>query len=226
MTIYEEISARLGANSWFANLPAAVQQSVCREGRVASLQAGQWIYSEGDSDTGICAVLEGYLRLEVGVGNDRDVLVGLTQASGIIGQSQPQGGGPRIVTARAGGAARVLLLSDAAIERIAGQHPSFWRAINALLYQQLNFAVHAHAQYLLLDPAGRVAALLLQLTVDDNVPASQSDIAEMTGLSRKTVNGHLAQFEAKGLVSCGYRSIRLLDVAGLRARVGRDKRAI
>jgi CRP/FNR family cyclic AMP-dependent transcriptional regulator len=42
-------------------------------------------------------------------------------------------------------------------------------------------------------------------------------LGEMIGLTRKTVNLHLAEFERSGLVEVGYGRIRLCDLLGLRA---------
>src|SRR5947207_133084 len=44
----------------------------------------------------------------------------------------------------------------------------------------------------------------------------QQTLAEMLGLTRKTVNGYLGEFEAAGLIRRGYGEIAILDQAGLR----------
>lgn len=179
------------------------------------LEPGQWVYSEGDPDTGLCAVLDGALRLEVAVDADRDVLIGLAQAPAILGQSRRRGGGPRIVTTRAQGMTTILTVSDAALDRIAAAHPDVWKDISELVYEELDTIVHFAAQLLVLRPRARVAARLLQLASDDRVLARQSDLAEMCGLTRKATNDHLAGLEADGLIQRGYGAVRLLSAAGL-----------
>ena len=97
-------------------------------------------------------MIHGVLRLEVSVGPERDVLLGLMGPGQVIGQSRRFGGGARIVTARAQGAARVLLIPDAALPAIAAREPGLWPAVVALLYDQLNAAVHGAALNLGLSP--------------------------------------------------------------------------
>jgi CRP-like cAMP-binding protein len=48
------------------------------------------------------------------------------------------------------------------------------------------------------------------------VRLSQQAIGEMIGVTRKTVNAHLAAFERDQLVTARYNRIILRDVAGLR----------
>ena len=179
------------------------------------LGPGQWVYSEGDPDTGLCAVLDGALRLEVAVDADRDVLIGLAQAPAILGQSRRRGGGPRIVTTRAQGIATILTISDAALDRIAVAHPDVWKDVSELVYGELDTIVHFAAQLLVLRPRARIAARLLQLASDDRVLARQSDLAEMCGMTRKAMNDHLTKLEADGLIQRGYGAVRLLSAAGL-----------
>ena len=46
---------------------------------------------------------------------------------------------------------------------------------------------------------------------------SQSDLGNLVGLTRETVNIVLQDFRQRGLVEAGRRSIRIADPAGLRA---------
>ena len=202
------------SNRWFARQPHGLQVALAGAGRTTSLAPGQWIYGEGDEATGLVMVLDGLLRLEATVG-ERIVLVGVARTGGSFGQSQRRGGGPRIVTARAGPASRVVTVSDAALERIGADLPTVWQAVSQLVYAQLDASVHGLAQMLALAPRARIAARLMLFADERVVPLAQSDLAELCGLSRKAVNAHLAALEAAGAILRGYGSIRLLDIAML-----------
>nr|WP_265334278.1 Crp/Fnr family transcriptional regulator [Sphingomonas sp. IC-11] len=178
---------------------------------MVTLRRGQWVYSQGDEGTGLCAVIEGAVRLEVALGAERDVLIGLAPAPAILGQTRRSGGGPRLLTVRANTASRVLMITDDALDRAAARDPGLWRAINELVYAQLEQMTRLAAHLLIQTPGGRVAMRLLQFAEGHDVPVSQADLAEMTGLSRKTVNGHLAALERRGVIARGYRAITLLD---------------
>ena len=216
-----ELLNALRRGRWFAALDPGLAAELIAAGRVATLDAGQWIYSEGDEEPGLCLVVAGVLRLEASVGPDRDVLLGLAGPGQAIGQSRRFGGGRRIVTARAQRAARVLLVPDSALPGIAARQPSAWPATMALLYDQLDLAVHNAALNLSLSPRERVAARLTQLADDHgDVPATQADLAEMCGLSRKSASGHILALAKRGWVAPGYRSLRVLDAAALRGVAG------
>ena len=216
-----ELLDALHRGRWFAALDPALAADLVAAGRVATLDAGQWIYSEGDEEPGLCLVIDGVLRLEASVGRDRNVLLGLARPGQAIGQSRRFGGGRRIVTVRAQRAARVLLVPDAALPGIAARQPGAWPATLALLYDQLDAAVHGAALNLCLSPRARVAARLAQLANDKGeVPATQADLAEMCGLSRKSANGHILALAKRGWVAPGYRSLRVLDAAALRGIAG------
>lgn len=201
---------------WFARQAPALQARLAEAGRIVNLQRGQWVYSQGDAGTGLCAVLGGALRLEVALGPERDVLIGLAQAPTILGQTRRRGGGPRIVTVRANAPSRVMMIADDALEAVARDQPDVWRAVNELVHAQLEETTRLAAWLLVTGPAARVAMRLLQLAGDHaRVAVNQSDLAEMCGLSRKTVNGHLAAFAAAGMVARGYRAIMVADRAAL-----------
>ena len=211
-----DIEALALRSIWFAHLPAPLRVALLHAGRVARLDAGQWVFGEGDAETGVLLVLEGALRIEASVGAERDVLLNLAPAGAAFGQSRRGGGGPRLVTARAASAATVLLIPDAALQRIAEVHPALWRAVSELVYGQLDTIVHLAAQLLALGPRGRIAARLLTFAAGGEVALSQSDLAEMCGLSRKATNAHLATLERVGVITRGYGRIAIVDAAALR----------
>ncbi len=216
-----ELLDALKRGRWFAALDPALAAALVAAGRLVTLGEGQWIYGEGDEETGLCLVVSGVLRLEASVGPDRDVLIGLAGPGQAIGQSRRFGGGRRIVTARAQRAARVLLVPDAVLPGIAASIPGAWAGIVSLLYDQLDAAVHGAALNLSLAPRQRIAIRLAQLADErGEVAATQVDIAEMCGLSRKSASGHILALAAKGWVEPGYRSLRVLDAAALRGFAG------
>ena len=74
-----------------------------------------------------------------------------------------------------------------------------------------------HLNFGRLSAHGLSRLLLLALTTD-TVSVTQAQLAEMTGLSRKTVNGHLRVLERAGIIGCEYRHIAIRDRRRLAAR--------
>lgn len=205
---------------WFTHQPAPLRAAMLLQMRRVALAAGQTAYLEGDGDTGLWIVLDGLLRLELPVGDDRAALIGLVAGGSVFGRSRSGGAATRIVSARAARPTQALLLADRAIERIAADHPPMWRALSEAVQGQLDAALVALAQQLTLGPQARVTERLRQIGQTGVAALSQSDLAELTGLSRKAVNAHLAQLEARGLIARGYRRIAITDAAGLAAVAG------
>ncbi len=207
--------ADLAAIGWFRHQPDALRAAMLAQLRPVTLAAGQTAYLEGDEDTGLWLVRDGLLRLELPVGEDRAALIGLMPGGSVFGRSRMGGAASRIVSARAARPTRALLLSDRAMERIAADHPHMWRALSEAVHGQLDAALVALAQQLTLAPLARVAARLLQFVQGAAVPLGQADLGELTGLSRKAVNAHLATLEAQGLIARGYRNVFVTNRPGL-----------
>lgn len=200
---------------WFRAQPDGLRAAMLAQLRAVTLAAGQTAYLEGDEDTGLWIVRDGLLRLELPVGEDRAALIGLMAGGSVFGRSRMGGAASRIVSARAARPTRALLLSDRAMERIAAEHPHMWRALSQAVHGQLDAALVALAQQLTLAPLARIAARLLQVVQGDAVPLGQADLGELTGLSRKAVNAHLATLETQGLIVRGYRNVIVTNYAGL-----------
>lgn len=208
--------APLRRNPWLAELPAGLADRLLAAGTRHRLPPGGWAYGEGDSATGLLGVLAGQLRLSASVGLDREALIDLAGPGAIFGRSRAFGGGARLISARAVESAEVLRISDTALTRLADADPALWPALGALVYRQLEGAVRLAAMLASFGPRARVAARLAVLGGSETqVAVTQSDLAELTGLSRKSVNGHLAALARAGAIERGYAGIAIRDRAAL-----------
>jgi CRP-like cAMP-binding protein len=116
----------------------------------------------------------------------------------------------------------ILLASDRVLAQIATTRPQIWEAVAALLYQRSRDLLQLLAETIALPPRQRVAARMVRLAREEDdggkpmLRLSQEALAEMVGLTRKTVNGYFADFEREGLIRRTYASTILLDPNGLR----------
>ena len=209
----------LAASSWLAPHGQALVQALVAEGQLARLAAGRWAQAEGDEAAGVLVVIEGAVDLYCQAPGDREVRFSLSGPGAALGQSVAFGGGPRIVTAVCAQDSLLLRVSDAGLERIARTRPEVWRALAALVYLQLRGTVRLVADALVLPPrqrlASRLAALARSRLGAPRLPLSQQALAEMVGLSRKTVNLLLAEFAREGLVALDYGALAVLDLRRL-----------
>lgn len=211
------ILAVLRQNGWFAALPLPLQSALADKGRVVEVARGQWVYGAGDEITGLYAVLRGSVDMMVSTIAGNDVLIDIAPAGRVFSQAL----GPRIVTALANEDSLLLFVPDHVLREIERTIPETARHVTALLYDQLSGAAALAVNMIQLAPRPRIAARLLFLAGNDArngcvVSVTQSQLAELTGLSRKTVNGHLADLAKKKLVVPLYGGMQLNDLHALR----------
>ncbi|CAN7184816.1 Crp/Fnr family transcriptional regulator [Phenylobacterium sp. LjRoot164] len=209
----------LHAAGWLAPYGPGLADALLAEGQLARLGAGRWAQAEGDEETGLLVVIEGAVDLYCQAPGDREVRFSQAGPGGALGQSVAFGGGPRIVTAVCAQPSLLLRVSDAGLERIARTRPEIWRALAALVYLQLRGAVRQAAEAVALPPRQRLASRLLVLARSRRGPPrlalSQQALAEMVGLSRKTVNGLLVEFARERLIGLDYGAVEVLDLRRL-----------
>jgi CRP/FNR family cyclic AMP-dependent transcriptional regulator len=150
------------------------------------------------------------------------VLIGHCEAGAVLGHATRYSGGPRLVTAVCAEPSVLLAVSERALEKVAAQWPTLWRALAVSAYSYTRRTVRALAELISLPPRQRLASRLLIMAAASAggappvVRLSQQAIGEMIGVTRKTVNGHLAAFERAQLIKASYSRIVLKDVEGLR----------
>ncbi len=139
----------------------------------------------------------------------------------MLGHATRYSGGPRLVTAVCAEPSVVLAVTERGLEEVAAQWPTLWRALATSAYGYTRRTVRALAELISLPPRQRLASrlLLMAATQASAGPAvvrlSQQAIGEMIGVTRKTVNAHLAAFEREQLVQASYNRIILRDPQGL-----------
>jgi len=210
----------LEASPWLHGHGAELVEPMLAHGRLVRLKAGQWAQAEGDDDTGLLVVVEGAIQMLCQAPGGREVMIGQAGPGMAIGQTLRFGGGPRLVTVICPEDSLVLIVSDRALGQIGDTHPRIWEAVAALLYLQLRGLVMIAAEAIALPPRQRLAArldLLARTAADGRtLNLSQQALAEMLGLTRKTVNGYLGGLERDGVIRRGYGTIAIADLPRLR----------
>lgn len=206
---------------WLEGFDPALADTLMTYGRLSRIAPGGWAQGEGDEDRGLFVVIAGLFHTYCTAPGDRDVMIGQAGTGSVLGHATRFSGGPRLVTAICIEPALLLQIPEAALEQIAEQHPDIWRMIANSAYTNLRRAMQMMVEAITLPPRPRIAARLLAMMAPrSSKPAlirlSQQMLGEMTGLTRKTVNTHLAAFERERLIAIGYGGLEILDAAGLR----------
>lgn len=216
--------ATLRQVSWLRRYSAPLAELMLAEGRLIHCAPGEWAQAEGDDRGGLCVVIEGLLHSYCAAPGDREIMIGLVGPGSVLGHATRFSGGPRLVTAVCVEPTVLLELTEYALERVAADCPELWRAIADFTYANVRSVLQLATELMVLTPRQRIAARLLaaarRQTDGDSqrtpvVSLTQELLGELTGLTRKTVNGHLTAFARAGLIEVGYGQIRLCNIEAL-----------
>lgn len=207
---------------WLKDYSPALPQNLISEGQFVGLNTGEWAQAEGDDRGGLYLVIDGLLHTYYAPLGDRVIMVGLAEPGAVLGHATRYSGGPRLVTAVCAEPSVILEISENALDRVAAQSPEIWRAIADLTYNNMRRALRLAAEIVSLRPRERIAARLVAIAKHDDtqkiltVKISQELLAEMIGVTRKTINQHLSAFEKDGLILVGYGRVDLIDLPKLK----------
>jgi CRP-like cAMP-binding protein len=138
----------------------------------------------------------------------------------IFGEIAILDGGPRSATAEAVQESRLLVVAREEFLRLLRSDMQVADALLRSLGEMVRRTTRQMSALVFLDMRGRVARQLLQLAADDGTttpPVTQTELAEMVGGARQTVNLALRRLEQDGHIRMG-RRIRILDEERLRQR--------
>lgn len=225
------IAAAFARNDWLGRCPSELRRRLIEQAQVSTVEAGRWLYDRGDEAHGLYGVLSGSVTTYVLLDNGDNVPVNISAPGSIFGYAAQVLGGHRVTTAIAREKSEIIFVPQHALMRIAQDLPSLWLHFAELATMQLTWAIHDIAERARLGLQARLAARLGAYAAawrETNgtvmLPIRQDELAELMGLSRKTVNGLLRTFEAMGLVALGYRTIEIVDERGLK-RIATDDTA-
>lgn len=215
------MAAALGRNAWFRRRPAELRRKMVQHAQVSVVEPGRWLYDTGDEARGLYGVLGGSVVTNVVLENGDRVPINVAGPGTIFGYAAGVLGGHRVTTVIARERSEIIFIPEHALAAIARELPSLWLHFAELATEQLTWAVRIIAERARLSPDARLAARLHayagQWAVGDTtvLPLRQDELAELAGLSRKTVNRILRGFERRGFLSLGYREIEITNAAKL-----------
>lgn len=230
---WQELDARalrlLQGERWFSDCDPALREYLLGHGRRVPLAQGQALFARGDTDLGLCCVLEGSLRVGAVLEDGRPSLLTALEPGQWFGEITLVDGLARTHDVVADGAAEVWLVAGAPLLAWLESHPAAWRDIARLACVKLRMCFQVLEDLAQLSLPQRLARRLLLVARDQHggrlapgLPArirlSQEQLAQMLGVSRQTVNKALGSLAERGLLALHYGEIELLDPEALARR--------
>jgi CRP-like cAMP-binding protein len=192
--------------------------------RTRTIEPGRTVFREGDEATSFAVLLSGRVKLIGRASNGRQVLIGMRASGDIVGEMGAIDGMPRSVDVVAVDTVRMLIGTAGLLHDYLRTHPSGWTAICTGLSARLREADSDRIGASTLGGSARVAVRLAELgtrygrrmaAASIELPISQDELADWTGLSRPTINRALGELRSAGLVETARRRIVITDADAL-----------
>lgn len=184
---------------------------------------------EGDQGDDFAILLSGRVKLIARATTGRSVLVGLRGPGALIGELGAIDGKPRAADAVALEAGEAAVGSLAFLTRFLKERPSAMTVVTAMVVDRLREADRGRVELAAHDGLGRVVLRLLELAdnygqavgsgsdVRIQLPISQDELADWTGMSRQAVARALSTLRSEGYVSTHRMGLSVHDPDRLRA---------
>lgn len=202
-------------------------QAVEKMTRMLEVKRGQRIYMRGDPSDQIFLLKVGVVRISTLGPDQQETILALLYPGDVFGELAIVDESPRDHLATAHEDVVLCSLSRDLLLKMAQETPALGYQITKIMGLRLR-RLHTRVEELLCKSAqARIAHTLLDLAADYGVPDSkgvliplrlnQTDLGNLVGLARETVNVVLQEFKQRGLVEADRRAIRINDPARFRS---------
>lgn len=192
---------------------------------------GRTIFQQGEQGESLFVIAEGLVKVWVSSGDGGEMVLATLRTPDAFGELSAVDGRPRSASATALEPTTLVALDRATLLDAVHRHPgvadSMMRALGGLARR----ITEQTSDLVFLDLGGRLAKALAALADRDGraegdaivltLPLTQTELAEMVGGSRQSVNHILRTFEDRGFLEIRGREVVISDLEGLRHRGSR-----
>jgi CRP/FNR family cyclic AMP-dependent transcriptional regulator len=210
------IDAAFSRRGWLSLQDADFRQTIIRHSRLLTFRADAPIFHSGDEAGGIYGIVSGSIGCEVTTPVTSPTLVHVMQAGWWFGEGPMIFGRQRNMSFMALEDATLLLVPLQALRAIASADAHAAGVLGQIAEITAVLAIEAGCELLIRDARQRIAAVLLRVTavLDGVTPGNprgfritQSQLAEMSNVSRHHTNVALLELQAGGYVALDYGRI-------------------
>jgi CRP-like cAMP-binding protein len=213
----------------FAGLEPEVRQRVIATAVPRTYRKGQLLFVENDPGDSLIILKRGAIAVfRTSPTGERAVLT-VIRPPDVFGEVSLLDGSARSASAEAIEDCAALALSRGAFIELVHANSHILDAVMRSLGALIRRLTEQNADHVFLDLPGRVAKTLVRLAGDSHAPMvtielNQSQLAEMAGGSRQSVNQAIGSFANRGWLRTEGRRIVVTDLAALRRRGGMTDR--
>lgn len=191
--------------------------------------SGQVIFHLGDPGGLLYIILSGKVKIARTTADGQEALLAILGAGDFFGELALLDDAPRSATAEAIEPAETLTLHRDEFVRFMANNPEFAYHVMHTLARRIRHLNDQISDVFFLDLNGRLARTLLNLAKEHGrptaegtvieIPLTQTDLAEMTGATRVSINKTLGRFRRARWVRVQGRSIIIQDEPALRGLI-------
>jgi CRP/FNR family transcriptional regulator len=218
----EAVTERLREVPFLQGLTGEVIDHIRREGTVRRYGRGETLFQRGEAAKGLFVVLQGSVRVYQIGDTGREHILTMEGPGSSVAELPLFDGGPYPAYAEAAEDSLIFALGREPFSRLLRAHPEIAEQVIRTLSQRLRRLVQGMEELALKEVRQRVAAVLLRLATQHGsefaLPATNEQIAAQLGTVREVVSRALHGFAHDGLIALDGRTVRVLDLDGLRER--------
>jgi len=220
-----ELDDPLANVEMFAELDASARRRIAAAAVPRVYRKGQLLFVEDDPGESLVVVRRGAVAIFRTSPTGERALLQVVRPPGVLGEVALLDGAPRSASVEAIESTTALALSRAAFLDLVHENPRILDSVLHSLGGLIRRLTDQNTDHVFLDLPGRVAKTLVRLAGDTTatmvtVELNQSQLAEMAGGSRQSVNQAIGSFAGRGWLRTEGRRIVITDLAALRHRAG------
>ncbi|MBV8589741.1 MAG: Crp/Fnr family transcriptional regulator [Acetobacteraceae bacterium] len=206
----ERIMGLLSRNSLLRQVPDAEIKSLVRRARLQRFREREAIFSQGDEGRSVQAVLEGFVKLSSSTAAGREIILDVAGPGSIFGEIAVMNEWPRAADAVALTPCSLLAIDGYSFRQALTRAPAALFGVIRMVSERLRRATEQLTDGVDLPASARLAKALMQLAalnshqvadgLQIDVVLSQRELGGMTGLTRESINKHLAAWREEGWV--------------------------
>jgi CRP-like cAMP-binding protein len=209
----------------FAGLEPEVRQRVIAAAAPCSYRKGQVLFEQDGPGDSLIVLKRGAVAVYRTSPSGERAMLSVMRPPDVFGEVSLLDGSARSAAAEAIEDCTALALSRVAFLDLVHSNPAILDAVMRSLGGLIRRLTEQNADHVFLDLPGRVAKALVRLAGDSLAPMvtielNQSQLAEMAGGSRQSVNQAIGSFASRGWLRTEGRRIVVTDLPALRRRAG------
>jgi CRP-like cAMP-binding protein len=212
-----------------AGLPVDEIEALVAAGRRRTVPDGTRLFWEQDPEHEVVYIESGAVKLTRSSPQGREIVVAVRTEGELVGDLAALDGRPRSASAIAVGESDLVFVASARFAALVDERPVLCRSLLDVLMTRLRESTDQAVEFSMQDALGRVCRRLVEVADEHGfvdgataevieLPYSQQDMGDRSGLSREAVVKALRSLRTLGWIDGEGRTIRFLDETAIRDR--------